>query len=975
MKLRQQYQVLVLLVSSITICWLGGCAGVAEPLPSLSVTPTVLSVSAKVGSSSAQTVGVTNIGTTTVSVSQAMVTGTGFTISGLTTPTTLAPNQTQSFSVRFSAQAAGTVNGSLAIMTDAAHRPVVASLKGNGSNSSPSVASVSVTPSAATAAPSAKVQFVAAVQGTTTNDAVQWTATMGTVSSAGVYTAPASAGTGTVTAISVADPTKSASAVVTVSAPSNPPSGSGVTAVSVSPATATVASGATLSLTPVVSGTTTNHAVTWHASTGSISAAGVYTAPISAGTSVVTATSVADPTKVGMSTITVTAAPTNNPSPTPTVTGVSVSPATASSVTGGTLPFSASVAGTTTNKAVIWKAALGTVSAAGLYTAPVKAGTDTVTATSVADGSKAGAAVVTVTAAPTNPAPQPSVSSVTVSPTSSTALTGGTLQFSATVQGTATDKSVSWKAAVGSITSGGLYTAPSNTGSDSVTATSNTDGTKSASAQITVKAQVSNNGGALPAFPEAQGGGAAAVGGRGGTVFEVTNLNDSGSGSFRACLQASGARTCVFRVSGLITFLSRVQVSSPFITVAGQTAPGGGIVIGGANQKGEQLFVSTHDVVVRYLTYDGNNPNTPTGPDTGTVCCEMASGNIYNIVWDHITTRWTGNKAFPVVSNVAGIGIHNTHIQWSLVYEPNLTHAVGIGTVYVSQGSGMATTDDDAHHNMFVTVDHRLPLNQSGRNVRWVNNIVYNWGQFAALSMGGVQTDYIGNKYVDGAGCISSGCLNYNNVHVFLANGNGADPTDETGSPNGDNETGPSMYLLNNTGRTGSKRGSAMVTPTHQANDAGQLSMTQQGAECGEGCDPNSQGDWPSRWLRSSPLPAQAFPIIADDVNQLDSVLLPTVGNSQHLDCNGNWVGNRDSEDQRIIAVYQNHQPDDLFYGQHKAPAVVGGTACTESMHDGIPDQWKAAHGLSTTDSTLHKQQAPNGYTYLENYLNGTSPN
>ena len=564
------------------------------------------------------------------------------------------------------------------------------------------------------------------------------------------------------------------------------------------------------------------------------------------------------------------------------------------------------------------------------------------------------------------------VASIAITPNAPSVTTGDTLQLAATVTGTTTDKSVTWKVVSGHISSTGLYTAPATAGTDTITATSEADASKTASTKITITTgQIASNQG-VPAFPEAQGGGAAAVGGRGGTVFEVTNLNDSGSGSLRACLQASGARTCVFRVSGLITFLSRVQVSSPYVTVAGQTAPGGGIVIGGANQRGEQLFISTHDVVIRYLTYDGNNPNTATGPDTGTVCCEMASGDIYNVVWDHITARWMGNKAFPLVSNVAGKGIHNMNIQWSLLYEPNVTHAVGIGTVYVSEGSGMATTDDDAHHNMFVSVDHRLPLNQSGRNVRWVNNIVYNWGQFAALSMGGVQTDYIGNKYVDGAGCISSaGCLNYSNTHVFLANGNGADPNDQTGSPDGDNETDPTMYLLNNTGRTGSKRGSAMVTPTHTPNDAGQLSMTQQGSECGEGCNPNAQGDWPSRWLRSTPLPALKFPIVADDVNNLDSVLLPTVGNSQHLDCNGNWVSNRDSEDRRIIALYQNHQPGDLFYGQHKAPAIAAGTPCTESMHDGIPDQWKNAHGLSTSDPTLHKQQAPNGYTYLENYLNG----
>ena len=293
----------------------------------------------------------------------------------------------------------------------------------------------------------------------------------------------------------------------------------------------------------------------------------------------------------------------------------------------------------------------------------------------------------------------------------------------------------------------------------------------------------------------------------------------------------------------------------------------------------------------------------------------------------------------------------------------------------------MATTDDDAHHNMFITVDHRLPLNQSGNHVRWVNNIVYNWGQFAALSMGGVQTDYIGNKYVDGNGCLSSaGCLNYSNTHVFTANGNNCDPNDETGDcPNeggaDDNKQAPSMYMLNNTGRTGATRGSPMVTPTNVVNDSGQKSMTQQGSECGEGCDPNATGPWPSSWFRSSPLPAEQFPIVADPVTNLDSVLLPTVGNSQHLDCTGKWVSNRDSQDARIINVYQNNLADDLFIGQHTAPAIPAGTACTESLHDGIPDQWKSANGLSTTDTNLNSEVAPNGFTYLENYLNGTNPN
>ena len=80
-----------------------------------------------------------------------------------------------------------------------------------------------------------------------------------------------------------------------------------------------------------------------------------------------------------------------------------------------------------------------------------------------------------------------------------------------------------------------------------------------------------------------------------------------------------------------------------------------------------------------------------------------------------------------------------------------------------------------------------------------------------------------------------------------------------------------------------------------------------------------------------------------------------------------------DSNDSRIISQYQN-RGNGTFFTNASQPGVSGGTACTESLHDGIPDQWKSAHGLSTTDPSLHKQTAPNGYTYLENYINATSP-
>jgi len=93
---------------------------------------------------------------------------------------------------------------------------------------------------------------------------------------------------------------------------------------------------------------------------------------------------------------------------------------------------------------------------------------------------------------------------------------------------------------------------------------------------------------AIPAFPGAEGFGADSVGGRGGRVIEVTNLQQSGTGSLRACVEASGPRTCVFHVGGTIELTSGLAIQNPYITIAGQTAPGGGITL-----KGYPLSIST----------------------------------------------------------------------------------------------------------------------------------------------------------------------------------------------------------------------------------------------------------------------------------------------------------------------------------------------------------------------------------------------
>jgi hypothetical protein len=346
-------------------------------------------------------------------------------------------------------------------------------------------------------------QFTATVTNTS-NTAVTWqvngvtggNATVGTISTTGLYTAPAAVPATnpvTVKAISQADTTKFDTATVTITAP---------VSVAVSPKTATVVTGLTQQFTATVTNTS-NTAVTWqvngvtggNATVGTISATGLYTAPAAVpATNPVTvkAISQADTTKFDTATVTITAP-----------VSVAVSPKTATVVTGLTQQFTATVTNTS-NTAVTWQvngvnggnATVGTISTTGLYTAPAVAPSPaavTITAVSVADSTKSGSATVTILVAPGI--------SVTVAPKSVSVAMSLTQQFTATVTNTS-NTAVTWQvngviggnATVGTISTTGLYTAPAAvpaTNPVTVKAISQADATKSDTATVTITAPVS----------------------------------------------------------------------------------------------------------------------------------------------------------------------------------------------------------------------------------------------------------------------------------------------------------------------------------------------------------------------------------------------------------------------------------------------------------------------------------------------------
>ncbi|MDF1586065.1 hypothetical protein [Marinimicrococcus flavescens] len=193
-------------------------------------------------------------------------------------------------------------------------------------------------------------------------------------------------------------------------------------------------------------------------------------------------------------------------------------------------------------------------------------------------------------------------------------------------------------------------------------------------------------GAALPAFPGAEGFGAVALGGRGGVVHHVTTLADGGPGSLRACVESSGPRVCVFLVGGTITLEDELAVEEPRLTIAGQTAPGGGIQLRlSAQSKHSLLRISTHDVVVRHLRLRRGASSLETFPKG--VCCgdTLALRDARAVILDHLSIAYATDENVEI-SNTRDVTIQNSIIAWGLrfsssadtVRDPKQHHSMGI---------------------------------------------------------------------------------------------------------------------------------------------------------------------------------------------------------------------------------------------------------------------------------------------------------
>ena len=433
----------------------------------------------------------------------------------------------------------------------------------------------------------------------------------------------------------------------------------------------------------------------------------------------------------------------------------------------------------------------------------------------------------------------------------------------------------------------------------------------------------------IPAFPGAEGYGMNTVGGRGGTVIKVTNLNDSGSGSFRAAVTSSGPRIVVFDVSGIINLNSDLAIVNPYITIAGQSSPGGILV------TGRPVLINTHDVIVQHMRFRLGTHKASGSGDLETFDVLKIYGNgqpswfsnpTYNIIIDHCSISWGVDETLDI-----GVGAYDVTVQWSIISEglsnaghPKGEHSKGLLIDTKYRGSYIPTIS--VHHNYFAHNRDRNPLFCCGSKVSTfdaVNNVVYNF--YGGYSM-----------YTDGLEKV-------NWIHNYVKQGPGSNSTayeaqlESAGSPD------PYIYVE---GNIGSRR----------------LSQTANQWSVGN--------SWRDQLLnegfrKTTPWPAPTVTKTVMSKQVAESILLSV----------GATAPGRDSVDKRVIndfltggGAYKNivSYPDDFPTFQNPAPPVDGD-------NDGMADSWELKNGLNTTidDSNLDKDN--DGYTNIEEYLDNLS--
>ena len=444
---------------------------------------------------------------------------------------------------------------------------------------------------------------------------------------------------------------------------------------------------------------------------------------------------------------------------------------------------------------------------------------------------------------------------------------------------------------------------------------------------------------ALIAFPGAEGAGKYATGGRGGTVVHVTNLNDSGEGSFRDAV-AHTKRIVVFDVGGTINLKSDVSCMGD-ITIAGQTAPGGG----GITLKGGKIGMGGDNVIIRFVS---SRP----GENGSSECDAWGGSKGSNSMIDHCSIGWANDEQFGLYASE-----HQT-VQYSIIGPSNCIsyHAKG------AHGFGimMGAKNNSWHHNMIA---HNISRNYRGKTtgaLDYVNNVIYDWGYQTAYGTFG-QVNYVGNYFKRGQS--TKGGNNYISINSgtspekyrFYLTGNkmvNSDGTDYNTEMNTNNWNGlnyGSSGLTENTFRINSPvavadvygKDASVTKNVQPADDAFDTVIAYAGAG-----------------------------ISADKRPRIDREVMEEARTGTGYLTGGRDFSTLTSSDTALNEAIENYKIKQMNYDEYY-PAPITKKDITDSDNDGMSDEWELARGLDPNNAKDAKADYQGlGYNNIEYYIN-----
>lgn len=450
----------------------------------------------------------------------------------------------------------------------------------------------------------------------------------------------------------------------------------------------------------------------------------------------------------------------------------------------------------------------------------------------------------------------------------------------------------------------------------------------------------------LPAFPGAEGYGKYTSGGRGTstvptTVFTVTNLNDINSpGSLRYALQATAQhRTIVFKVSGTIRLTSRLRIPGN-TTIAGQTAPGGGICL-----ADHPVVIAGDNVILRYLRIRLGDRFQNQGMVDGSGG-DDALGNLgnKNIIIDHCSVSWSSDEALTVYRG------DSVTLQWNIISEPlNYSyHFEAGGNDFQEHGYGgiWGSRHGSFHHNLIMHLKGRAPRFSGNstypagtvENCDFRNNVIYNWRDYSTNGGEGGQYNLVNNYYKYGPSTRDGNTSGAPRRAMIM------NPSKSSSLPY------PKIYLSGN-----------YVDSYPEISASNWLGIAPAGG---------SRADTVNIKV-SEPHPMEPMP--THDAQEAYLQVLTQAGASLPMrdTLDERLVNDVLNRTGRIIDVQGGYPHGTPFTETIDAwPALASEPAPSDTDADGMPDHWETDQGLDPNDAADRSEIAPNGYTQLENYLN-----